>query len=63
VYDKLVDESFAHELLERDAPVLGLSSASELVREGLRLLHRQAREQAMADSYDNRGRDVFGSTG
>ena len=47
-----VDASFASELLERDAPVLGLSSASELVREGLRLLHRQAREQAMADSYD-----------
>jgi hypothetical protein len=47
-----VDESFASELLEQDAPVLGLSGASELVREGLRLLHRQAREQAMADSYD-----------
>lgn len=47
-----VDESFAHELLEMDAPVLGLSGPSELVREGLRLLHRQAREQAMADSYD-----------
>ncbi len=47
-----VEESFATELLERDAPVLGLSGASELVREGLRLLHRQAREQAMADSYD-----------
>lgn len=47
-----VDERFASELLERDAPVLGLSGVSELVREGLRLLHRQAREQAMADSYD-----------
>jgi hypothetical protein len=47
-----VDERFASELLEQDAPVLGLSGVSELVREGLRLLHRQAREQAMADSYD-----------
>jgi hypothetical protein len=47
-----VDERFANELMEHDAPVLGLTSASELVREGLRLLHRQAREQAMADSYD-----------
>jgi len=27
-------------------------SASELVREGLRLVHKQAREVAMAASYD-----------
>jgi hypothetical protein len=38
--------------LGADAAVLGLRSASELVREGLRLVHRQARELAMAASYD-----------
>ncbi len=37
---------------EADAAVLGLRSASELVREGLRLVHKQARELAMAASYD-----------
>lgn len=46
-----VDAGFAREL-EADAAVLGLRSASELVREGLRLVHRQARELAMAASYD-----------
>ena len=29
-----------------------MHSASELVREGLRLVHKQAREVAMAASYD-----------
>lgn len=48
-----IDAGFARELLESDAPVLGLSSVSELVREGLRLLHRQARELAMAAAYDD----------
>jgi|SRR5690242_9162429 len=48
-----IDAGFARELLELDAPVLGLSSVSELVREGLRLLHRQARERAMAAAYDD----------
>lgn len=47
-----VDESFAADLLKNDAPLLGLTTMSEMVREGLRLLHRQAREQAMAESYD-----------
>lgn len=46
-----VDAGFAREL-EADAAVLGLRGASELVREGLRLVHRQARELAMAGSYD-----------
>jgi hypothetical protein len=46
-----VDTGFAREL-EADAAVLGLRSASELVREGLRLVHKQARELAMAASYD-----------
>jgi len=46
-----VDAGFAREL-EADAAVLGLRSASELVREGLRLVHKQARELAMAASYD-----------
>jgi len=31
---------------------VGLRSASELVREGLRLVHKQARELAMAASYE-----------
>jgi len=31
---------------------LGLRSAPELVREGLRLVHKQTRELAMAASYD-----------
>jgi hypothetical protein len=47
-----VDAIFARELLEVDAAVLGLHGASEVVREGLRLLHKQARELAMARSYD-----------
>jgi hypothetical protein len=47
-----IDAEFARELLESDAPVLGLSSVSELVREGLRLLHKQAREHVMAGTYD-----------
>jgi hypothetical protein len=46
-----VDAGFAREL-EADAAVLGLRSASELVREGLRLVHKHARELAMAASYD-----------
>ena len=46
-----VDAGFAREL-EADAAVLGLRSTSELVREGLRLVHKQARELAMAASYD-----------
>jgi len=46
-----VDAGFAREL-EDDAAVLGLRSASELVREGLRLVHKQARELAMAASYE-----------
>jgi hypothetical protein len=47
-----VDADFARELLERDAAVLGLRGASEVVREGLRMLHRFAREQAAAAAYD-----------
>jgi hypothetical protein len=46
-----VDTEFAR-LLEADADVLGLASTSDLVREGLRLLHLRAREVAMAASYD-----------
>ena len=48
-----VDGSFAQELVERDAVVLGLDGASEVVREGLRLVHRRAQEQALIDSYDD----------
>jgi hypothetical protein len=47
-----VDSGFAEELLERDAVILGLDGASAVVREGLRLVHRRALEQALIDSYD-----------
>ena len=47
-----VDASFASELLELDAPILGLLGASALVREGLRLVHKRARELAVAAEYD-----------
>ncbi len=47
-----MDAGFAAELLERDAPALGLEGISALVREGLRLLHRRAREIAAATEYD-----------
>jgi len=48
-----VDVSFASELLEIDAPVLGLAGPSAVVREGLRLVHKRARELAVAAEYDN----------
>src|SRR5260370_1253666 len=41
-----VDADFARELVEHDAVVLGLDGPSELVREGLRLLHLHPRELA-----------------
>ena len=47
-----VDGRFAAELLEHDAVVLGLAGASEVVREGLRLVHRRAQERTLIDSYD-----------
>lgn len=47
-----VDADFARELVEGDAPVLGLDGTSALVREGLRLVHKRARELAMAEDYD-----------
>jgi hypothetical protein len=46
-----VDADFA-ELLKTDALVLGLAGTSEVVREGLRLLHKRARELALAAEYD-----------
>ncbi len=46
-----VDAGFGREL-EADAVLLALRSASELVREALRLVHKQGRELAMAASYD-----------
>lgn len=39
--------------LDDDARALGLSNRSEAVREGLRLLHREARHTALARDYDN----------
>lgn len=47
-----VDAEFARELVEADGPVLGLEGTSALVREGLRLVHKRARELAMAEEYD-----------
>jgi hypothetical protein len=47
-----VDASFAAELLEHDAPALGLEGISALVREGLLLLHRRARELTAAAEYE-----------
>ena len=47
-----IDAGFARELVEHDAVVLGLDGPSELVREGLRLLHRRAREMDVAAAYD-----------
>jgi mRNA interferase MazF len=47
-----VDGNFAQELLSHDAVVLGLDGPSEVVREGLKLVHRRAQEQSLIDSYD-----------
>jgi hypothetical protein len=47
-----VEGRFAEELLTHDAAVLGLDGPSEVVREGLRLVHRRAQEQALIESYD-----------
>jgi hypothetical protein len=47
-----IDVGFARELVEHDAAVLGLEGPSELVREGLRLLHRRASEMALGTAYD-----------
>ncbi len=47
-----IEAGFARELVEHDAVVLGLEGPSELVREGLRLLHRRAREMDVAAAYD-----------
>jgi hypothetical protein len=47
-----VDGAFARELVERDAVLLGLDGPSDLVREGLRMVHQRANEMAMAAAYD-----------
>lgn len=47
-----VDADFARELVETDARVLGLDGTSAVVREGLRLVHKRARELAMAAEYE-----------
>lgn len=52
IFQARVDADFARELVEQDAKTLGLTSTSDIVREGLRLLHRHAREQAAAAEYD-----------
>jgi len=38
--------------LTKDAEILGLDGTSELVREGLRMLHRRAREKAAVAELD-----------
>jgi hypothetical protein len=48
-----VDGEFARALVEQDAVVLGLDGPSELVREGLRLVHERAREAEMVAAYDD----------
>jgi hypothetical protein len=53
-----VDAAFADELVNQDAVVLGLAGPSDLVREGLRLVHERAREAAMAAAYD----EFYGGT-
>lgn len=47
-----IETSFAHELVTHDAAVLGLEGPSDLVREGLRLVHRRAQEMGLAAAYD-----------
>jgi hypothetical protein len=49
-----VDSGFLRELVEKDAPALGIGTRqSDLVREGLRLLHEHAREaEAVAELDD-----------
>jgi hypothetical protein len=47
-----IDAALFRELVDHDAAVLGLEGPSELVREGLRLLHRRAREMDLAAAYD-----------
>jgi hypothetical protein len=48
-----IDTSFARELVNHDAVVLGLEGPSDLVREGLRLVHRRAQEMGLAAAYDD----------
>ena len=49
---QLPRRSAVAELLKTGALVLGLAGMSEVVREGLRLLHKRARELALAAEYD-----------
>jgi hypothetical protein len=66
-FDRCHGVGFARELVEHDAVVLGLDGPSELVREGLRLLQRRAREMDVAAAYDEfylpRGRLTSGDHG
>jgi Arc/MetJ-type ribon-helix-helix transcriptional regulator len=39
--------------LDADRVALGLATRSDAIREGLRLLHRQARHTALARDYDD----------
>jgi Arc/MetJ-type ribon-helix-helix transcriptional regulator len=47
-----VPTAIAHQA-DEDAALLGLANRSAAVREGLRLLHRRAREHALAQEYDD----------
>lgn len=48
------------ELVERGAVLLGLNVPSDLVREGLRMVHQRASEMAMAAAYDEYFRSGVG---
>lgn len=45
--------------MDADREILGLKSRSDAVREGLRLLHKQARHVALGREYDS----FYGSAG
>lgn len=51
VWQARIDGDLA-EQLRADAAVLGLSSRTELVKEGLRLLHQLAAQERMAQGVD-----------
>ena len=50
VQARLADEDVRR--LEEDQKSLGISSRSEAVRRALKLLHREARQARLAQSYD-----------
>ncbi|MGL5809937.1 MAG: hypothetical protein ACRCYQ_08335 [Nocardioides sp.] len=51
VWQARIGRDFA-EQLQQDATVLGLSGRTDIVKAGLRMLHRRAAEERMADSVE-----------